>query len=76
MVNMTLSLPESLVQSLRKHAEINWSEVARDAFRKKLRDLELMDKLTAKSRLTMEDVMGLDEVVKKGAWEMHKELVR
>lgn len=74
MVNITLSLPEVLHRSMKRHSDINWSEVARRAIEVRIRDLELLDKITAKSRLTTEDVMELDEVIKKGSWARHKEL--
>ena len=74
MVNITLSLPEVLHRSMKRHSDINWSEVARKAIEVRIRDLELLDKITAKSRLTTEDVMELDEVIKKGSWARHKEL--
>lgn len=76
MANMTLSVPANLLKAMKKHSEINWSEVARRAFREKTRDLELMEKLTSRSKLKQEDVMKLDEIVKKGAWEMHKDMVK
>lgn len=75
MTNITLSMPEMLYKSMKKHSEVNWSEVARRAIEMRIRDLELLNKITAKSRLTMEDVMELDEVLKKGSWARIKERV-
>jgi len=48
MTNMTLAIPEDLHEIMRKHSEIKWSEVARQAISEKARKLELMDKLLAK----------------------------
>lgn len=62
MANITVSVDDDLKKMMDKHPEINWSEVARQSFKEKLEDLELMDKLTSKSELTQEDV---DEISKK-----------
>ena len=45
-----------LFRSMDEHPEINWSEVARQAIREKLRDLRLMEELVEGSELTEEDV--------------------
>lgn len=66
MVNMTIAIPEKLHDLLKKHRDVKWSEVARNALLEKAKDLELLDKLASKSKLTMEDVMELDEVIKEG----------
>jgi hypothetical protein len=62
MANMTLAIPDELQEKLREHAEIRWSEVVRQILEKKVADLELMDKLTSKSKLTQKDV---DEISAK-----------
>lgn len=74
MVNITLSVPEILYKNMKRHSDVNWSEVARKAIEMRIKDLELLDKLTARSKLTMEDVEELDEVIKRGSWARHKEL--
>lgn len=56
MPNVTLSIPEKLHEKMKKHSEIRWSEVVRKSISEKIEDLELMDKLTKKSRLTHADV--------------------
>ncbi len=62
MANITVSVDDDLKKKMDKHSEINWSEVARQSFKEKLEDLELMDKLTSDSELTEEDV---DEISNK-----------
>jgi hypothetical protein len=69
MVNMTLSVPAELHKLMKKHNDVKWAEVARRAIWSKAKDIELLDKLTAKSTLTMEDVMDLDKVIKESAWK-------
>lgn len=63
MANITLSLPEELYQKLKNHPEIRWSEVARKAIQQYLDELELLDKLTAKSQLTEDDVRNLSDLI-------------
>jgi len=50
---------------------MNWSEVARKAFEKELKKLELADSIASKSELTAEDVEEIGEKVKKGIAEKH-----
>ena len=71
MANLTLAIPEELHEKMRKHSEIRWSEVVRRTISDKIEDLELMDKLTSKSRLTQKDV---DELSHKINSEVFKEL--
>ncbi len=40
MVNMTMAIPEQLHKVMKKHAEIKWTEVARQAIEKKAREVE------------------------------------
>jgi len=63
MANITLSLPEELYQKLKDHPEIRWSEIARKAIQQYLDELELLDKLTAKSQLTDDDVRDLSDMI-------------
>ncbi len=63
MANITLSLPEELYQKLKNHPEIRWSEVERKAIQQYLDELELLDKLTAKSQLTDDDVRDLSDLI-------------
>jgi hypothetical protein len=56
MANITLAIPEDLHTRMREHSEIRWSEVVRKSISQKIEDLDVMDKLTAKSKLTQRDV--------------------
>ena len=55
MANITLSVPEELHKKMKKHSELKWSEVARQAFERKVDELELMEKMLQKSRLSEQD---------------------
>lgn len=71
MVNMTISVPEDLKKMIDSHPEINWSEVARQAWKEKVAQLELLDRITAKSRATDKDVDELAAMLKKGIAKRH-----
>lgn len=55
MVNMTLAIPEELHKRMKKLSEIRWSEVARKALEQRVNDLEMMEKIASKSKLTKRD---------------------
>jgi len=65
MPNMTLAIPKELHKKMSKHKEIRWSEVVRKAIEKKVRDLELLDRITSKSRLTEKDIIGISSEIDK-----------
>ena len=56
MPNITLVIPEELHTRMRELSEIRWSEVVRKSISQKIEDLDVMDKLTSKSRLTERDI--------------------
>ncbi len=66
MANITLSVPDDLHQKMKRHSEIKWSEVARRAIEKKVHDLELLNELTSKSKLSEKDVAEISERINKG----------
>ncbi len=66
MANITLSIPDDLHSKIRKHAEIRWSEVMRRVLQKRIEDLELMDKITSKSKLTKKDVDEISREIDSG----------
>ena len=65
MANITLSVPDDLKKKMEKHSEIKWSQVARNAIEKRINDLELLGKLTSKSKLTEEDVEEISKIINK-----------
>ncbi len=64
--NVSVSLDSDLKDRMDSLKFINWSEVAREAFEKKVSDLELLDKILAKSTLTEEDALDLGRKVNEG----------
>ena len=72
---MTLSLPDEFKQKMDKFAWLNWSEIARDAFVKRMRQLELLERLNKdfeKSELTDEDCIRLGRELKERIWKKYK----
>lgn len=65
MANITLSIPDDLKKKMEKHSEIKWSQVARNAIEKRINDLELLEKLTSKSKLTEKDVEEISKIINK-----------
>ncbi len=72
MANLTLSVPDELYEELKKHPEIRWSEVARQALAKKVEDLRRLDALLNNSELSESDVERLGRKVKEGVWKRHR----
>ena len=67
MTNLTLAIPEKLHEKMKQFSEIRWSEVARRAIEKKIEDLEVLNKIASKSKLTEKDVEELSERINKNA---------
>ncbi len=66
MTNVTIAVPNDLKSKLDNYPEINWSEVARQAWRQKLQLLATFDLITANSKATDKDVERLSKKIKKG----------
>lgn len=66
MVNLTLSVPEEVYKKMKQHTELKWSDLARQAFEKKLKEIELVERLLAKSELTEEDAERIGHNIKAG----------
>lgn len=80
MVNMTLAVPAELHEMMRKHKDVHWAEVAREAFWRKAREMEFvdrakkwdwMDKVASKSKLTAKDVDEISHKIKRDIAAAH-----
>ena len=74
MANMTISVPDELKAMLDRYPEMNWSEVARQAWKSKAEQLELLNRLTARSKATDKDIEELGRLIKKGIASRHDKL--
>ena len=61
---VTISVSDELKNKMTAFPEVNWSAVARKAILERIKFLEKMDKLLAKSELTEEDAILLGAKVK------------
>jgi len=68
---MTLAVPRELHLIMKKHKEIKWSEVAREALWNQAKKMELMDKILAKSNLTEKDALDLGSRINKSIAKRH-----
>lgn len=63
MTNITLSIEDSVYKKMRKHSEIKWSEFVRKAIKKRIDELNELDKHSDnESILTM---LASEKVLKK-----------
>jgi predicted CopG family antitoxin len=66
MANVTLAIPEDLHTRMKNHSEIRWSEVIRKTISEKIDNLEMMDKLSGKSKLSKKDIDDLSKKINSG----------
>ena len=64
-------MPDEIKKEMEKFPEINWSEIARIAIKRRLIILEEMNKLLEKSELTEEDAIRLGRKVNKAVAKKH-----
>ena len=68
MPTVTLSIPEDVKKKMEKFEWLNWSALAREAFLKKMRQLEILDKFEKdfeKSKLIDGECIKLGRELKK-----------
>lgn len=71
MTNMTFAVPEELMRIMKKHNDIKWSEVARQALAEKADELMLMDEILSRSKLTEIDAVKIGSMIKEGIAKRH-----
>jgi len=71
MTNMTLAIPEELHKIIKKHKEIKWTEIARQAMWEQAQKLELMEKILSKSELTDKDALEIGKKIKHEIAKKH-----
>ncbi len=65
MANVSVSVDEEIRRKMAQFDFVNWSQVARQAFAKKISELEFLDKFTSDSSLTEQDALRLGAAVNK-----------
>ena len=71
MTNMTLAIPDELHKIMKKHKEIKWTEIARQAMWEQARKLEIMEKILSKSEFTEKDALELVRKIKREIAKRH-----
>lgn len=64
MANMTLAIPEQLHREIKAHTDVKWSDVARQAFEKKVKELHWMDEILKNSKFTEKDANEIGHKIK------------
>lgn len=72
MTTMTLAVPSELKHKMETFPEMNWSEVARQAFMQRIKDLEFLRKFKSDSTLTEEDALRLGRELNKNLAKRYK----
>ena len=72
MTTMTLAVPSELKNKMEMFPEMNWSEVARQAFMQRIKDLEFLRKFKSDSTLTEEDALRLGRELNKNLAKRYK----
>ena len=66
MPTMTLAIPKEMKTQMDLVPEMNWSEIARQSFQKKLEEWQLFQSLVKDSQLTPKSLQQLSAKVNKG----------
>ena len=72
MTTMTLAIPSELKHKMEIFPEMNWSEVARQAFMQRIKDLEFLKKFKSDSTLTEEDALRLGRELNENLAKRYK----
>ena len=73
MGNLSVSVPEKLKEKMTKLEEVNWSAIARKAFEEKVKQIEFLEEISKKSKLTEKDAKEISDKINK---EMSKKFMR
>mgnify|MGYP001599866265 FL=1 len=65
MTTLTLAVPNEMKKKMDEFPEMNWSEIARQAFMQKIEDMEFLRKFKEKSKLSETDALRLGKEVSK-----------
>jgi len=76
MANLTLSVPKELKRRMESFPEMNWSEVARQAFMQKIADLELLRDFKSRSAMTEEDALRMGRKLNQALSKRYKNINR
>lgn len=67
MGNITLFIPDHVLKKMKETKEIRWSEVARQAIEKRIREINMEQEILQKSKITAKDISEIAKKIKKEA---------
>jgi len=73
MTEIKLKISESLLEKMKKHPEIKWDTIAQSALERYIEKIEITEKITSNSKLTIDDVKDISNEITKRSWQKHKE---
>ena len=73
MTEITLKIPESLLERMKKHPEIKWDTIAQSALERYIEKIEITERIASGSKLTIDDVEEISNEITKRSWQKHKE---
>ena len=76
MPTLTLAIPKELKSEMDSLPELNWSEIARKAISKEVKEYNLFKSIVAKSKLTEKDALELGRKVNKSLHERYEKLYK
>jgi hypothetical protein len=69
--HMTFTVPEALKERAQARRDVNWSAVVTQTIQERLKALDLMDRLLARSRLTLKDVDEIADAIDTAVARRH-----
>ena len=74
MGTMSVSVPDKLREKMGQMDEVNWSAVARKAFEQKVKEVDILQKIANKSKLTEKDAQILGNKINKSIAKKFREM--
>jgi len=66
MATLSVSVPDELKKKMSELDVINWSAVARKAFEEKVKEIEILENIAKKSKLTKKDAEDISRRINEG----------
>ena len=73
MTTMTLAIPSELKNRMDGFPEMNWSEIARQAFNQRIKDMEFLREFKKNSSITEADALKMGAELSKRLAKKYKE---
>ena len=65
MTILSVSVSEELKEKMNRLDEVNWSAIARKAFERKVKEMEILKEVINKSKLTEKDAKEISKKIKE-----------